>query len=174
MGSEYKLLNTFEFIKAVSGTVFDMINAVYHDMPLIFYRGYVSGEANLPSSGSEYKLLSTFKFIKAVSGTVFDMMNAVYHGNPFIFLSRLPFGTSSTSKIDYFIFQFISKPCCRANQNSSLGILAQSSHQIVCSCSEYSTCSSVDNYCTYVRSGGHIKVLFGGRKHALDQQGQIL
>ena len=33
---EYKLLNTFEFIKAVSDTVFEMINAVYHDKPLIF------------------------------------------------------------------------------------------------------------------------------------------
>ena len=28
----------FEFIKAVSDTVFDMINAVYHDKPLIFIR----------------------------------------------------------------------------------------------------------------------------------------
>ena len=28
-GSEYKLLNIFEFIKAVSDTVLDMINAVY-------------------------------------------------------------------------------------------------------------------------------------------------
>ena len=34
--SEYKLLNTFESIKAVSDTVFDMINVVYHDKPLIF------------------------------------------------------------------------------------------------------------------------------------------
>ena len=31
----YKLLNTFELIKAVSNTVFDMINAVYHDKTLI-------------------------------------------------------------------------------------------------------------------------------------------
>ena len=28
----------FEFIKAVSDTVLDMINAVYHDKPLIFIR----------------------------------------------------------------------------------------------------------------------------------------
>ena len=34
--SEFKLLKTFEFIKAVSYTVFDMINAVYYDKPLIF------------------------------------------------------------------------------------------------------------------------------------------
>ena len=35
-GSEHKLLNTFEFIKAVSDTVWDMINAAYHAKPLIF------------------------------------------------------------------------------------------------------------------------------------------
>ena len=32
----YKLLNTFEFIKAVSDTVLDMTNAAYYDKPLIF------------------------------------------------------------------------------------------------------------------------------------------
>ena len=32
------LLKTFKFIKAVSDTVLDMINAVYHDKPLIFIR----------------------------------------------------------------------------------------------------------------------------------------
>ena len=35
---EYELLNTFEFIKAVSGTVLDMINLVYYDKPLMFIR----------------------------------------------------------------------------------------------------------------------------------------
>ena len=34
-GSEYKLLNTFEFIKAVSDTVLDILNGIYHDKPLI-------------------------------------------------------------------------------------------------------------------------------------------
>ena len=34
--SEYKLLNTFEFIKAVSDTVLVMINAAYYAKPLIF------------------------------------------------------------------------------------------------------------------------------------------
>ena len=29
-------LKKFKFIKAVSGTVFDMINAIYRDKPLIF------------------------------------------------------------------------------------------------------------------------------------------
>ena len=32
------MLNTFEFIKAVSDTVLDMINAAYRDKPLIFIR----------------------------------------------------------------------------------------------------------------------------------------
>ena len=35
-GREYILLNTFELIKTVSDTVLDMINAAYHDKPLIF------------------------------------------------------------------------------------------------------------------------------------------
>ena len=35
-GSEYKLLNIFEFIKIVSDTVLDMINAAYYDKPLLF------------------------------------------------------------------------------------------------------------------------------------------
>ena len=35
-GSEYNLLRAFGFIKAVSDTVLDMINDVYHDKPLIF------------------------------------------------------------------------------------------------------------------------------------------
>ena len=36
----------FEFIKAVSDTVVEIINALYYDKPLIF-RGYVSGDAYL-------------------------------------------------------------------------------------------------------------------------------
>ena len=31
-------MNMFKFIKAVSDTVFDMVNAVYHDKHLIFIR----------------------------------------------------------------------------------------------------------------------------------------
>ena len=44
-----------KFIKVVSDTVFNMINAfiVDHDKPFDFYRGYISGEARLPPSGSE-------------------------------------------------------------------------------------------------------------------------
>lgn len=41
----------FMFIKAVSATAFDMINAVYNDKPLIFYRVYILGEVRLSSSG---------------------------------------------------------------------------------------------------------------------------
>ena len=60
---EYQLMSTFKFIKAVSGTVFDMINAVYHDKPLIF--------------------------IKGISHTVLDMINAVYHDKPLIFIRAM-------------------------------------------------------------------------------------
>ena len=35
-GNEYELLNACEFIRAVSNTVFDMINDAYYDKPLIF------------------------------------------------------------------------------------------------------------------------------------------
>ena len=51
---------TFEFIKAVSDTVLDMINAVYHDNPLIF--------------------------TKAVSDTILDTINAVHCDKPLIFI----------------------------------------------------------------------------------------
>ena len=49
---------------------------------LYIYRGFVTGEARLPSSGSEYKFMNTFEFIKAVSDTVFDITNAVYNDKP--------------------------------------------------------------------------------------------
>ena len=49
------VLKMFTFIKAVSDTVLDMINVVYHAWKSFdFYRGYLSGEARLPSSGSEW------------------------------------------------------------------------------------------------------------------------
>ena len=47
----------FESIKSVSDTVLDMINAAYHDKPLLYI----------------------FSFIKAVSDTVLDIINAAYH-----------------------------------------------------------------------------------------------
>ena len=97
---------TFEFIKAASDVLFDVINAVYHDKPLKFTGLYVwiyqgcfwhfiwrdkcrlswqAFDIGLPSSGSEYKSLNMFEFIKAVSGTVFDMIKiAVYHEKHFI------------------------------------------------------------------------------------------
>ena len=46
--------------KPVSDTVLNMINAAYHDKPLIF--------------------------IKGVSDTVLNMINAAYHDKPFIFI----------------------------------------------------------------------------------------
>ena len=53
-------------------TLLDMVNAAYHDKPLIFIRqGY------------------TFEFIKAVSDIVFDMINAAYQEKPLIFMVLL-------------------------------------------------------------------------------------
>ena len=43
-----------------------MINAVYHDKPLIYIKPLI--------------------FIKAVFDTVFDMINAVYHDRPLILI----------------------------------------------------------------------------------------
>ena len=62
-GSEYELLNTFEFIKPV----------IRHDKWLLWqafdiYWGY------------------TFEFIKAVSGIVVAMSNAAYYDKPLIFI----------------------------------------------------------------------------------------
>ena len=54
-----------------------------------FQRGYVSGEARLPSSDSECKLLNTFKYIKAVSHTAFDMINALYHDKALILIRAI-------------------------------------------------------------------------------------
>ena len=76
-------MKTFLLIKAVSDTVFDMINAVDYDKPLILIWLHLR-EALLQSSGSEYKFLNMFKFIKVVSDTVSDMINAVYCDKPLI------------------------------------------------------------------------------------------
>ena len=52
--SEFKLLNTFKFIKVVSDTVFEMINAVYRDKPLIFIGPMFREKlVSLTSPGSE-------------------------------------------------------------------------------------------------------------------------
>ena len=48
----------FEFIKAVSDTVFDTINGIYH---------------------VKYSGLKTLAFIKAASDILFNNINAVYH-----------------------------------------------------------------------------------------------
>ena len=72
------LLYIFEFIKAVSHTVLDMINDAYHGKPLI-----------LTLLIKTSLLLYIFEFIKAVSDTVFDMINAVYYEKPLIFITSL-------------------------------------------------------------------------------------
>ena len=76
----------FKFIEAVSDTVLDTINAVYHDKPLIFIRATFRKKTRIHSSGSEYELLKTFDNIKAASDTVLAMINAAYHDKLLIFI----------------------------------------------------------------------------------------
>ena len=96
--NEDKLLNTFEFIKAVSDTVFDMINAVYDDKTLIFTGAIRSSLSRLFLtlyltcwSRQAFSLYQgyTFKFIKAVFDTVFDMINAIYYNKTLIFIGAM-------------------------------------------------------------------------------------
>ena len=108
-GSEYKLLNTFEFIKVVSDTILDMKNAAYHTKPLILmsHRQAVNINCWIRLSLSRLFLtlyltwkmlfimtslwyLSGYKFelIKAVFDTVFDMINAAYYTKPLISISH--------------------------------------------------------------------------------------
>ena len=76
----------FMFIKAISDTVFDIINAVYHDKPLMFIGATFREKLFSPSSVNEYKLLNMFEFIKVVADPVLDMINAVYHDKPLMFI----------------------------------------------------------------------------------------
>ena len=56
---------------------------------LMFYHGYVLGEARLPSSHTEYKLLNMFELIKAVSDTVSYMINAIDNTKPLVFIGAM-------------------------------------------------------------------------------------
>ena len=47
------MVQTFEFIEAVSDTVFDTINTAFRNKPFNIYWGYVSGAVRLLSSGRE-------------------------------------------------------------------------------------------------------------------------
>ena len=80
------MVNTFEFIKPFSDTVFEMINTVYHDKPLIL-SGLRFGRSLSPIIR---QMVNTFEFIKPLSDTVFEMINTIYHDKP-LFLSRLRF-----------------------------------------------------------------------------------
>ena len=71
----------FTFIEAVSGTVFDMINAAYYDKPLMFIK--VVSDTALDMINAVYHDKPLI-FIKAVPGTVLDKINAVYHDKPLI------------------------------------------------------------------------------------------
>ena len=93
---------TFEFIKAVSDTVWDMINAAYRDKPLIvirathwsglhlwvyqgcFWHSMRHDKCRLSWQAFDIYQGYTFEFIKAVSDTVWDMINAAYRDKPLI------------------------------------------------------------------------------------------
>ena len=88
----------FEFIKAVSDTILDMINAAYYDKPLIFIGLYVWVYQGCFWHGiwhDKFRLLwqafdiyqdYTFEFTKAVSNTVLDMVNSAYNAKPLILI----------------------------------------------------------------------------------------
>ena len=61
-------LKKSKFIKAVSNTVFDVINAAYHDKPLIFIRAI--------------RLILSRLF----SDTILDKINAVYYDKSLILI----------------------------------------------------------------------------------------
>ena len=63
-----------------------MVNVALSRQSFGVYRGYVAGEAHLPSQWREYKLVNTFQFIKAVSDAVLDMINAAYQDKPLMFI----------------------------------------------------------------------------------------
>ena len=60
------------FIKAVSGTLFDMINAVFRDKPLILISATFREKLVPHHQAVNINFLYIYKFIKAISGTVFD------------------------------------------------------------------------------------------------------
>ena len=86
------------FNKAVSGTVFDMINAVYYDKPLIFIIWH--DQCRSSRQAFDFDRGYTFYFIKAVSGTVFGMIDAFYHEKPLTFIGAIRF---TSSRLYYFV-----------------------------------------------------------------------
>ena len=80
------MISTFKLIKTVSDTVFDMINAVSHDKPLMFI-----GATFWEKFVSHHQAVSTFECIKNISDTVFDMIILLYHNKPLFFVSVIIF-----------------------------------------------------------------------------------
>ena len=79
-----------EFIKAVSDTVFDMINAVHYDKPLVFTAATFQKKlVSHHEAVNINKLLNTFELIKAVSHTVFYILNAVHYDKPLTFTGAI-------------------------------------------------------------------------------------
>ena len=73
-------------INAVSDTVLDMINAVYHDKNSISLRLTFREKLLSHHQAEKIELLNTFEFIKAVSDTVLYLINAAYYVKPLIFI----------------------------------------------------------------------------------------
>ena len=65
--------------------MFNMINAAYHDKPLMFI-GATFREKLI--SHHRAVLPSTFESIKAISDIVFYMINAAYYDKPLILISH--------------------------------------------------------------------------------------
>ena len=87
---EYKLLKTFELIKAVSDAVFNVINAVDHYKSLIFIGPTIREKlVSYHQAVNSYKLLKAFELIKAVSDAVFDVINAVYRDKHLDFIRAM-------------------------------------------------------------------------------------
>ena len=72
----------FGFIKAVSVTVFGMLNTVYHDKLLNSIGATFQEKLVFHHQAVNINLVNMFGFIKAVSDTVFGMVNTVYHDKP--------------------------------------------------------------------------------------------
>ena len=85
----YALLSIESFVAVFVrySLVFNMVNAVYHEKPLI-----IIGDKFREKLFSHHqavnmnKLMNILDFIMAVSDNVLDMINAVYHEKPLVFI----------------------------------------------------------------------------------------
>ena len=96
---------TFKFIKAVSDTVLDIINAVYHDKPLIFIgdirsrlsKLFLTWHNNCRLSWQAFDIYRDIRSsLSKLFLTVLDIIIAVYHDKPLICIGDI---RSSLSKL---------------------------------------------------------------------------